>query len=268
MSGEISVSVIIPVYNSENTIIAALDSAVYQTYDGIIEIVIVDDGSTDKSATLIFEYIENVCFKNRVIKLLKKTNGGVSSARNSAILKSKGKYIAFLDSDDVWHLDKIKIQVEAMLSRNIKFLGTNRNNQCYPFFGKNKSELYTINLKEMLIKWWPCTPSIIVDRDVVSRVGYFNETLVGAEDGEYWVRILQTGTKLFILNLSLVEIGHGKRAFGESGLSGNLKNMYDGEVYILRKLKASKSISSLEFYGFYTWMTLKYYRRKFISKFF
>ena len=89
------ISIIIPVYNAEKYLVKCLDSVVNQTYRNL-EIILVDDGSTDKSPEICEEYAK----KDNRIKLLHKENGGVSSARNAGLSMISGEYIAWVDSDD------------------------------------------------------------------------------------------------------------------------------------------------------------------------
>lgn len=111
------VSIITPSYNSEKFISMTIDSVLRQTYRNW-EMIIVDDASTDNTCTIIYDY----CKKDNRIKLIRlKKNSGAAVARNRAIEKSKGKYIAFLDSDDIWLPEKLKIQVEFMLKNKHLF---------------------------------------------------------------------------------------------------------------------------------------------------
>lgn len=89
------ISVIVPIYNAEKTIKRCLDSIIFQTYKNI-EIILIDDGSKDSSFALCKKYSD----KDRRIVLFHKENGGEASSRNFGILKSNGKYVAFVDSDD------------------------------------------------------------------------------------------------------------------------------------------------------------------------
>lgn len=92
---EPKISVIIPVYNSENYLEECLNSCLLQTYENI-EVICIDDGSSDRSAEILKSYLK----KDRRIKVFEQENKGVSSARNKGILNAKGDYISFLDSDD------------------------------------------------------------------------------------------------------------------------------------------------------------------------
>lgn len=97
------VSVIIPNYNYERYLREAIDSALGQTYPNI-EIIVVDDGSTDDSRQIIESY-------GREIRAVFQQNQGVSAARNSGVVQSKGEFVAFLDADDIWLPEKIESQV-------------------------------------------------------------------------------------------------------------------------------------------------------------
>ncbi len=102
------VSVIIPVFNATRTLEATLASALAQTYRNI-EIIVVDDGSTDKSA----QYADLVAAKDPRVRVLRSENFGVASARNIGIAAAEGKWIAPLDADDLWHPEKIERQLFA-----------------------------------------------------------------------------------------------------------------------------------------------------------
>lgn len=104
------VSVIVPAYNAEAFIQRTLESILSQTYTNI-EVLVVDDGSQDRSAEIIQSFVE----KNSCIFLLKQKNTGVAAARNLAIQKSSGQYIAPIDADDIWYPQKLEKQVQCLL---------------------------------------------------------------------------------------------------------------------------------------------------------
>ena len=110
------VSIITPLYNSEKFILSTINSVLQQTYCNW-EMIIVDDFSTDKSIDLITSVITTSNSKIKLIKL--KENLGVARARNSALDVANGRFIAFLDSDDIWHPEKLDSQVSFMLRKNI-----------------------------------------------------------------------------------------------------------------------------------------------------
>jgi glycosyltransferase involved in cell wall biosynthesis len=99
------VSVIVPAFNAATTLAEALGSALAQTYKNI-EILVVDDGSTDATAAIAREFAA----ADGRVSLVRRSNGGIAAARNSGIAVSKGAYIAPLDADDLWHPTKIEKQ--------------------------------------------------------------------------------------------------------------------------------------------------------------
>ena len=106
------VSVVIPVYNRENSIKAAVESVLKQTYSEL-EIIIVDDGSTDNTRQII----ESI--KDQRIRYLYQENKGACNARNRGIKNCKGEFIAFHDSDDIWHSEKIEKQLSIFSKKNV-----------------------------------------------------------------------------------------------------------------------------------------------------
>ncbi len=113
------VSVIMPVYNSADTVIESIESVFKQKYLDW-ELIICDDTSQDSSRTLIEEYISSK--DDSRIRIVDNINGkGAAGARNSAIEYAQGQYIAFLDSDDIWLDDRLNVQVSFMKMRKISF---------------------------------------------------------------------------------------------------------------------------------------------------
>ena len=110
MNSEIKVSVIMPIYNASDYLRPALDSVLAQTLEQI-EIICIDDGSTDKSLAIIKEYHE----KDKRIRIVTENNAGVSTARNKGIIRARGEYILFLDADDFFEPTLIeRLYVEAV----------------------------------------------------------------------------------------------------------------------------------------------------------
>lgn len=260
------VSVIIPVYNAEAVITDALSSVVRQTLPDPIEVIVINDGSTDRSGEIVEHYIRTYSTSNRNIKIITTRNQGVSAARNIGLRAAKGQYIALLDSDDEWEPEKLAIQLHAMSNNtNIYIIGSNVNNEngFYPFFGKNKLYMYSLNTREVLLKWWPLTPTIVFNRTILDIVSGYDEKMHGAEDGDFELRILQH-FQIYVINKNLVRLGHGKKQFGDSGLSSNLSVMYKGEIRAAKKACDRKQINSLEYLLFIAWFSIKYIRRRYI----
>ncbi len=141
------ISIIIPVYNVENYLKSCLESVVHQTYQNL-EIVIVDDGSTDTSASICTQYQRN--YDN--IKLIKQKNSGLSSARNTGIHHSSGEYIAFIDADDVVNRDYVNTLFHALITTNadLSIVATLPFRRSQPKRHKTKSNILVMSPREAI----------------------------------------------------------------------------------------------------------------------
>lgn len=108
MSSNKLISVIIPVYNGANYLSASINSVLAQTYQNI-ELIVVDDGSSDESANIAKAY-------NNIL-LLTQENSGIGAARNRGVEHAQGEYVAFLDHDDLWLPDKLMLQMQAFIDQ-------------------------------------------------------------------------------------------------------------------------------------------------------
>lgn len=191
------VSVIIPTYNSAPFLRETIDSVVNQSYDNV-EIIVVDDGSTDDTTAIVASY-------DRSIILVTQENGGVSKARNHGMRIASGKYICFLDHDDVWHREKLAAQVSfAESNRNFGLIFTGfafwppgvfgQFIQDFPPFFEAKAldieNQYTGWIYHLLlIDSWILTSSAMIDINLMRRIGGFDESLPYSEDWDVWLRI-------------------------------------------------------------------------------
>lgn len=194
----IYISVVIPLYNKQNAIATTLQSVLAQTYTNY-EIIVVDDGSTDDSAnvaeaTLRECKVYSVECRGRVIR---KANGGVSSARNRGIQEAKYDYIALLDGDDLWDDHYLEEQVKLiqdfpeakMWGVSIAFIkhskqtkwnqgmGDGYRGYVENYFGTSHSDLF-------------CSSSVVINKYVFDKVGYFDERIASSEDLDMWYRII------------------------------------------------------------------------------
>lgn len=244
------VSVIIPMYNAEKTIEKCLISIFNQTYKNF-EILIVDDGSTDNSCEIIKD------MKRKEINLVRQKNAGPSKARNMGISIATGVYIAFLDSDDEWFPSKLEEQLKVFESdTSIGMVAC-----CTTLKKKIRSEkVQKITLFGTLTKNSLATSSILVRKEILKKVGFFDETMKYSEDIELWLRIL-IETNVVLLNMVLI-----KYEFG-NGLTSNFKGMFKGVKRILDKLLKKRVFSKYRvlnlciFLYFYIFEHLKYIRR-------
>jgi len=129
------VSIIMPAYNAANTLASSIDSVLAQTYLNW-QLIVVDDCSSDKTASIADRYEK---MDNRIVFLRTQTNSGVAKARNRAIQISEGRFIAFLDSDDIWSPEKLSHQVWFLLENDLPFTYS-----AYSLFGESKKD-YVFN---------------------------------------------------------------------------------------------------------------------------
>ncbi|GAP67903.1 glycosyltransferase [Bacteroidales bacterium 6E] len=180
------VSVIIPLYNKQQYIAKAIQSVLDQNYREF-ELLIIDDGSTDKSVKVVEG------FNDKRISLFSKTNGGVSSARNYGIEKAKNELIAFLDGDDWWAPNFLETLIglstrypEAGLWAG-QYVQINSKNQILKLNRFPNIEEGYFNLYEYLFAVW--SSSILARKSVFSVCGLFDEELTHGEDTDMWIRI-------------------------------------------------------------------------------
>lgn len=259
-----TVSVVIPMYNSAETIQRTLNSVKNQTCKDF-EIIVVDDGSTDNGADLVESYI--AANQDLDIHLIKKANGGVSTARNTGMRMAKGNYIALLDADDEWEKQKLQKQLTVLeADAAIDLLGCNRNGQVLDtFLSKKFTRLTPISARFLMYKNFFATPTVIFKRKILTEVGFFDETQRYAEEGNYWLRICNKNNCM-LLNESYVLTGGGKPDFGFSGLSSNLKEMEKGELRNLREALRLNVVGIFEYCFLVVYSILKHIRRLLIVK--
>lgn len=196
------VSIIIPAHNAEKYIQEAVDSALGQTYENI-EVVVIDDGSTDGTKKVLELYV-----RDRKIKYVYQENKGLAGARNAGIRNSKGEYVAFLDADDLFLPEKVAEQVKV-LEENPDF------DVCYcdltHFIDSSPRKYYhhryhypSGNLFEPLLHRQFINPlTVFARRSVFEKFGFFDETLRRSEDWDLWLRWSHAGVKFFYLDKPL-----------------------------------------------------------------
>lgn len=182
------VSVIIPVYNRRQALISAVESVLMQTCSNW-ELVVVDDGSDD--STDISRPVS--CPEFKYIPVILNSNRGVSAARNIGVSMANGEWIAFLDSDDVWHKTKLEKQL-AWLEKNPSYSivqtrevwirnGVRVNPPATHI--KHGGDIFLESLKRCMI-----TPSsVMLKKSLFAEIGGFNESLPACEDYDLWLRI-------------------------------------------------------------------------------
>jgi len=220
------VSVIIPVYNRQNIVKRAISSAIQQSYDNL-EIVVVDDASTDNTVRQIKKR-----FSDEVKLFEKSRNTGVAHARNIGINNSKGKYVAFLDSDDEWYSNKVEVQVNNLnhAGDNVALVDSDWNT-VLPSGKVVTKKKGAPTLQKVLSFNRVCSPpTVLARRSILIAVGMFDESLSSAEDADLWVRILKE-----------YEIIHTSQALTcvhrehSSHLGGNVADFVTGHCSMVKK---------------------------------
>jgi glycosyltransferase involved in cell wall biosynthesis len=183
------VSVVIPMYNVENYIAETLESVLNQTYKNL-EIVIVDDGSKDNSASVVKEYLQ----KHNCIKYIIQENSGVSIARNRGVAEATGEFIAFLDSDDLWLPEKLGKQLERIQASSMDACYCGYKEYIDGRIGSSFPERYyegdiLVDVLEEKTSTWTSTlvirKSIITKNDLV-----FEKGCNWAEDMEFFAKVM------------------------------------------------------------------------------
>jgi glycosyltransferase involved in cell wall biosynthesis len=260
----VSVSVIIPYYNSEGTIIRALESVINQTYKDF-EIILIDDGSYDNSYKKVEKFMSS--HKDFKIKNLHQGNYGPSKARNLGVKCAEGEYIAFLDSDDSWDRNKLDIQMEYLKkNKDIAILGSDHNivieNKVYKK-SKDTGKFIGVSFYKKLFKNYFAAPTVVIKKEAFEDVEGFNETQRYAEDPLLYSKVLRKykGGKI---ESPLVNIY--KNLYGDSGLSSNLKKCQASEIRNFKLLrdenpKYHKKIGYMLYIFVILFSYIKYIRR-------
>lgn len=251
------ISVIIPVYNAEKSIEKSLISIKNQTWEGVFEIILVNDGSSDRSKTIIENYQQN--HQDQNIILINQENRGVSKARNAAMKIAQGDYIALLDSDDEWLPEKTEKQMKFLENQNIDFITSlwNNENITFPYKLQPENKLVRITLKKLLFKITGQTSTAIFKRKIFENTGFFDENQNYSEDANYWMRISEKN-QMYLLPEKLVIAGNGKKSFGFSGLSANLKEMEKGIQKNIWEMYQTKRINFPEYLFYFVISKLKF----------
>ncbi|WP_298766051.1 glycosyltransferase family 2 protein [uncultured Polaribacter sp.] len=224
----LKISVVIPVFNASKSIKDALNSIVNQSYQPY-EIIIINDCSTDGSNEIIEKFTLG---SSNIFFIDLKVNSGVSFCRNLGWNKSSGDYVAFLDSDDIWNLNKLSIMVKAIELNYPDLIGHAYNekkekiNISPNFNGKYLNE---IGFYKLLLRNRFQTSCVLINSKIKER---FNETISHSEDYELFLRMAAKKQKIYYYKEQLTDLGRPQLT--EGGLSGNKLKMRKGEIKAYR----------------------------------
>ena len=242
------VSIITPSYNSARFILDCCNSVLAQSYRDW-ELLIVDDCSVDNSKELIIEFAEKDA---RIKPIFLEANVGAAAARNVAIRKAAGKYIAFLDSDDVWSSNKLEKQLDFMQMSNISFSFTSyqpiseNGSVVSPIIEAPAQITYTDYLKNTIIG---CL-TVIIDKEAVGDFEMPN--IRSSHDMALWLLILKRGHVAYGLNENLAQY----RIVSNSNTSNKIKSAL--EVWkVYREVEKIGFLLSLWYFIHYSFNALK-----------
>jgi glycosyltransferase involved in cell wall biosynthesis len=181
------ISIIIPTYNSEDTIKETVASVQQQSFTDW-ELIIIDDGSLDNT----IDVVKNIAEPR--IKLFVYENGGVGTARNRGITQATGEFIAFLDADDLWTCDKLASQIEALNQNHqakVAYSWTNFVNEDGKFLFSGEALDYQGNIYQhlLLTNFLVSGSNILVRRDALQVVTGFNPDLPYVADWDFYLRL-------------------------------------------------------------------------------
>lgn len=255
------ISVVVPMYNAENTILNTLTSIIRQSgVDYIKEIIVINDGSKDSSP----EIVEKMAEDFPIIRLINKENEGVSRARNLGMEMATGEWIAFCDADDLWVPEKTELQANIIDSYNVDLIGGNYLDKDLKVLFKEIKELHKATTKELCIKMFPQTSTILMKRKIFEKIGGFDETMSHYEDGDYLLKIVGK-YNYYYMPQKLVIYG-GETACGGTGLSANTKKMNEGAYLSLKHTYERKEISYLFYLLMRVFYKLKSLRRNILLR--
>lgn len=182
------VSVVIPAYNAEKTVMGSVRSALDQTYTNV-EVIVIDDCSKDGTYELLLEAAE----KDERLKVYKnEENSGVSETRNRGVGLAKGEYVALLDSDDVWRVDKLERQMslaEKHPDCPMFYTGVSHMNSDGEMYGYVLPVPESIGYKKLLRQNLIICSSVLTKRDVLLRYPFRHDEM--HEDFAVWLQILR-----------------------------------------------------------------------------
>ncbi len=232
------VSVIVPVFNRQDYVAETIESIVKQTYKNI-EIIIINDGSTDNSEKIIRTFQSQY---PDIINVINQQNQGQVKARNNGLKIARGEFIAFLDSDDVWLLDKLEKQVclfnkkVGLVYSGVQYIDTWGNvigeEQCDQNI---KGAVY----EKLIVKNRMTGGTVIVRNEALKKVGLFDETFEAAENWDLWIRVTQFYEVNFVDEALLKYRKHS------GNMSSNNTLMLDATHSILEKYCLNTNIEGV-----------------------
>ena len=250
------VSIIVPVYNTEEYIRQCLDSILNQTYQNF-ESLLINDGSPDNSADICREYVS----KDSRFRYFEKENGGVSSARNLGIEHSKGEYITFIDSDDWVDSDYLEVLYNALIDENADisvstYKRFHMGDNCWYFHSSQRGYEKRVFTNQELIDEFIDLNTFdhsygfvcgkLVRKDLSDNIA-FNEMTTLGEDMEYWLKLYLISNKVVYVNRDsyIYRVDNINRHFGAEKIRSDIQQRLNFIAFLaVRGVDISKYVNS------------------------
>jgi len=239
------ISIITPIFNGQVFLKDTIETVLNQSYSNW-ELLLIDDGSTDNSKTIC----EAFCKQDKRIKYYYKSNGGQASARNLGINKAKGKWVALLDADDLWHPTKLEKQIDSLeqypdatlcFTNTLAFENT-ISNEIYNFDTKTFGLLEKNFFLDVFVSSYVSNSSLVIKKDVLLQARLYNEKEIirGSEDWELLLRLLHKNNRIVGVKEKLLFY-----RIHDGGIHLQNARMFIGKTKVYAQYKDDKSIPKL-----------------------
>ena len=236
------ISIILPTFNREKTVVKAIHSILEQTYTNF-ELIIVDDHSTDQTKGVIRKLKDK-----RILLVCNETNRGPSISRNIGVTYATSNILAFHDSDDIWHKDKLEKQIEYWKNKSESIMvysrylyNTDERTFEIPEHSLEREYLEGDIFLSLLSGNKVGTPTMLMRKEYFEKVGGFDSELKALEDWDLAIKIAREG-KIGFVDECLVT-AYGK----EEGVNSNIENLIDAQIAIIKNYCSNEeNLHSLE----------------------
>lgn len=251
----LDLAVICPTYNSASYIQQTLDSLLSQTCLPKM-IIFSDDGSTDHTALILEQYQHFFEQKNITYVLLRNTHKGPGAARNAAIFYADTEWVAFIDSDDVWHPDKLRlIQKTILLNEKVNFICHSQlvklpMGKKYPFYCGHYFNAAKPLFRQLYVRNFLCTSAITCKRALLLSCNGFDEQLQSSQDYDLWLKVSKL-SEIYFLDEIL-----GEYCVRENNISNTkVLNRFLNQAKVLYRYTGEVKYSDVFFAYFYLFAT-------------